>query len=91
MLEIAAGRVSIECAEEPVECETETLVTFDPGERHSVRALADARLLLVLARWLTGRTSTDPEVAHAQHLPAKASAEPSVVRPDRTTIGMKNA
>jgi redox-sensitive bicupin YhaK (pirin superfamily) len=24
---------------------------FDPGERHTVRATADARLLLVLAPW----------------------------------------
>jgi hypothetical protein len=59
-----------------VECETGTLVTFDPGERHSVRALADARLLLVLAPWLAARNSTQEEVAHAEHLPANASAEP---------------
>jgi redox-sensitive bicupin YhaK (pirin superfamily) len=26
-------------------------VVFDPGERHSVRATSDARLLLVLAPW----------------------------------------
>jgi quercetin dioxygenase-like cupin family protein len=28
-----------------------TLVIFDPGERHEVRATTDARLLLVLAPW----------------------------------------
>jgi quercetin dioxygenase-like cupin family protein len=28
-----------------------TLVIFDPGERHEVRAVSDARLLLVLAPW----------------------------------------
>ena len=27
------------------------VVVFDPGERHSVRAVGDARLLLVLAPW----------------------------------------
>ena len=27
------------------------LVIFDPGERHEVRAMTDARLLLVLAPW----------------------------------------
>jgi len=27
------------------------LVIFDPGERHEVRAVSDARLLLVLAPW----------------------------------------
>jgi hypothetical protein len=26
-------------------------VIFDPGERHEVRAVSDARLLLVLAPW----------------------------------------
>jgi quercetin dioxygenase-like cupin family protein len=28
-----------------------TAAVFDPGERHSVRATSDARLLLVLAPW----------------------------------------
>jgi quercetin dioxygenase-like cupin family protein len=28
-----------------------TYVVFDPGERHEVRAVTDARLLLVLAPW----------------------------------------
>ena len=28
-----------------------SLVIFDPGERHEVRATTDARLLLVLAPW----------------------------------------
>jgi quercetin dioxygenase-like cupin family protein len=28
-----------------------TLVIFDPGERHEVRATTDARLLLLLAPW----------------------------------------
>jgi quercetin dioxygenase-like cupin family protein len=78
VLEVVAGRVSIECSGETMECETGTLVTFDPGEQHSVRALADARLLLLLAPWLAARDSTQAEVAHAQHLPANASAEPIV-------------
>lgn len=76
VLEVIAGRVSIDCAEETVECETGTLVTFDPGEQHAVRALTDARLLLVLAPWLAARNRTEAEVAHARHLPVNASAEP---------------
>jgi quercetin dioxygenase-like cupin family protein len=76
VLEVVTGRASIECTGETVECETGTLVTFDPGEQHSVRALADERLLLVLAPWLAARTSTEAEVAHARHLPANASADP---------------
>jgi hypothetical protein len=34
-----------------VECEAGTLVTFDPGERHALRGLDGARLLLTLAPW----------------------------------------
>lgn len=76
VVEVIAGRVSIESSEETVECETGTLVTFDPGERHTVRALADARLLLLLAPWPAAEHSTESEKAHDQHLPANAVTEP---------------
>jgi quercetin dioxygenase-like cupin family protein len=79
VLEVVAGRASVECSGETVECEAGTLVTFDPGELHSVRALADTRLLLLLAPWLAVRDSTEAEVAQAQHLPANASADPMEV------------
>jgi len=78
VLEVVAGRAAIQCAGETAECETGTLVTFDPGEPHSVRALADTRLLLLLAPWLSAQDSTPAEVAHAHHLPANASVEPIV-------------
>ena len=51
VVEVVAGRVSVECSGETVDCDTGTLVTFDPGEHHKVRALADSRLLLLLAPW----------------------------------------
>lgn len=76
VLEVIAGRVSIECSSEAVECQAGTLATFDPGELHSVRALTDARLLLVLAPWLAARNGTAADLAHAAHLPANALAEP---------------
>jgi quercetin dioxygenase-like cupin family protein len=77
VVEVVAGRVSIECSGETADCDTGTLVTFDPGEHHKVRALADARLLLILAPWPalkhnSSRAGTD----HDQHLPANAVAEP---------------
>lgn len=65
VLEVLAGRVSIESAGENAECETGTLVTFDPGEHHTIRALADAQLLLLLAPWPAG-----------ERLPANAAVEP---------------
>lgn len=75
VVEVVAGRVLIECSEETVECETGTLVTFDPGEQHTVRALADARLLLLLAPWPAADHGT-AEQGDGQRLPANAMAEP---------------
>jgi hypothetical protein len=59
-----------------VECETGTVVTFDPGERHALRGLDDARLLLVLAPWPAEGHNAATEHEHDQHLPANATAEP---------------
>ena len=74
VLEVVSGRVSIECVAETVECDAGTLVTFEPGERHTVRALADARLLLLLAPWLAENGAV-PGTGH-DRLPANAVSEP---------------
>jgi quercetin dioxygenase-like cupin family protein len=76
VVEVVAGRVSIECSGETADCDTGTLVTFDPGEHHKVRALADARLLLILAPWPALKHNSRAENDHDQHLPANAVAEP---------------
>jgi quercetin dioxygenase-like cupin family protein len=73
VIEVVHGRVSIESARETAECGQGTLVTLDPGERHAVRCLEEARLLLVLAPW--------PAAGHAaewdeEHVPANATVEP---------------
>jgi hypothetical protein len=53
------------------------VVTFDPGERHSVRALEDSGLLLLLAPWPASAHYTDSgELHHAQQLPPNASVDP---------------
>jgi quercetin dioxygenase-like cupin family protein len=86
VVEIVDGRVSIESSGETVECESGMLVTFDPGEHHSVRALVDARLLLLLAPWPAATHNTEAEKEHDQHLPANAVAEPMApheATPDR--------
>ena len=59
-----------------MDCDTGTLVTFDPGEHHKVSALADARLLLILAPWPALKHNSKAEEDHDQHLPANAVAEP---------------
>lgn len=66
---VVAGRVRIESPAETAECEAGALVVFEPGERHRVVALADARLLLVLAPWPGSEHSSD-------HLPPNATAYP---------------
>jgi quercetin dioxygenase-like cupin family protein len=76
VVEVVAGRVSVESSGETVDCDTGTLVTFDPGEHHTVRALADARLLLILAPWPALNHNSKAEKGHDQHLPANAVAEP---------------
>jgi quercetin dioxygenase-like cupin family protein len=89
VVEVVAGRVSIESSGKTVECESGTLVTFDPGEHHSVHALVDARLLLLLAPWPAATHNTEAEKEHGQHLPANAVAEPippDEAMPDRIDI-----
>jgi quercetin dioxygenase-like cupin family protein len=46
VVEVVFGSVVIQLSSDAVECSAGTVVTFDPGEHHAVRALADARLLL---------------------------------------------
>ncbi len=76
VVEVLSGRVSIESSGETVDCETGTLLTFDPGELHTVHALADARLLLLLAPWPGTQHNTEAQKGHDQHLPVNAVTEP---------------
>lgn len=50
-LVVLDGEVEVEAGEERVSGGRGLLAEFAPGERHEVRATADARLLLVLAPW----------------------------------------
>jgi quercetin dioxygenase-like cupin family protein len=75
VVQVISGRVAIDAAGDTTECQTGTLVTFDPGERHAVRGLEDARLLLMLAPWPAADHTTEGE-SHTQHLPANATSEP---------------
>ena len=74
VVEVVSGRVSIETAEETVTCEAGSLVTFEPGERHAVHGLDDARILLLLAPWPAVGHNDSSEAPHDQHLPANATA-----------------
>ncbi len=76
VVQVVSGRIVIEADGETAECQTGALVTFDPGERHTLRGLDDARLLLVLAPWPATVPDTPAETPDEQHLPLNATAEP---------------
>jgi quercetin dioxygenase-like cupin family protein len=76
VLHVVTGRVSIESAAGEVECGAGSLVVFEPSERHTVHALENARLLLLLAPWPAPLHYTPSEAPHAQELPANATIEP---------------
>lgn len=63
------GRADIECGGEVITATKDTVLCFDPGERHSVHAHENTRLLLVLS------TAEQSKRAHDDaHLPANATA-----------------
>lgn len=51
VIEVVSGRVRIGPPDAELDAAPGTLVTFEPGERHSVSALEPSRLLLVLTPW----------------------------------------
>jgi quercetin dioxygenase-like cupin family protein len=85
VVQLISGRVSIDASGETVDCEAGTLVTFDPCERHALRGLDAARLLLMLAPWPAAGHNLPTEQPHDQHLPVNATVEPITRRtPPRT-------
>ena len=76
LVQVVRGRVTIEASGESAESEAGTLVAFERGEQHSVRALEDSLLLLILAPWPAGDHYAAAEDAEPQHLPPNASVGP---------------
>jgi quercetin dioxygenase-like cupin family protein len=76
MLQIVSGRVSVEAGSREVECEAGTLVVFEPGERHAVRALETSRVLLLLAPWPGDGHYQAGESIDPERLPLHAQAAP---------------
>lgn len=76
VVQVISGRVVVDASGETVECETGTLLTFDPGEPHALHGLDDARLLLTLAPWPAAGHELAEEEPADQHLPVNATADP---------------
>jgi len=50
-LVVVRGSAHIEAGADAVEAGPNTLLTFEPGERHSVASADSAQILLILAPW----------------------------------------
>jgi quercetin dioxygenase-like cupin family protein len=50
-LTVVEGTARIECNGETVDADSGTLLTFEPGERHSVASDDGARIVLILSPW----------------------------------------
>jgi quercetin dioxygenase-like cupin family protein len=50
-LTVVEGSARVEAGDDVVEAGPATLLTFEPGERHSIASEGGARILLILAPW----------------------------------------
>jgi hypothetical protein len=69
---LISGRIAIDAAGETDECETGTLVTFDPGGRHALQR-STTRGYCSCSWPAAGHKAAEPAV---QHLPANPTSEP---------------
>ena len=76
VIQVVDGNVTLASGGEVAECPAGTLVVFDPGESHAVKALDDSRLLLLLAPWPAQGHDLASEEGRAEHLPANAVVDP---------------
>lgn len=70
IVQVVAGSVSFRGDGKSTTCESGTLLTFSPGERHAVQALADSRLLLLLAPWPAEGHYSDDESPNPDRIPS---------------------
>jgi quercetin dioxygenase-like cupin family protein len=76
VLEVVSGRIALAAEGRRIECEAGTLVSFEPGERRSLEALEQSRILLVLAPWPGEGHFMEGEETDPLHMPAQASVPP---------------
>ena len=61
IVQVVGGRVTFESSGATTDCPAGTLIVLEPGERHAVRGVDDARLLLLLTRWDDGVHAHEPD------------------------------
>jgi quercetin dioxygenase-like cupin family protein len=76
-LQVVSGDVIVAAGGDEISCSAGTLLVFEPGERHAVRATGGtARVLLMLAPWPGEGHYPDGAEADASLRPSRASADP---------------
>jgi quercetin dioxygenase-like cupin family protein len=76
IVQVVSGSIALTAGGEEAECGPGSLVTFAPSERHSLRAVEAARLLLLLAPWPGDGHYQPGEDANPERLPDGASVPP---------------
>jgi quercetin dioxygenase-like cupin family protein len=76
VLQVIDGRIDVVVAEATTSCDAGTLITFEPGERHAVKARGDARVLLMLSPWPGAGHFPAGAAVDAARMPANATARP---------------
>jgi quercetin dioxygenase-like cupin family protein len=77
LIQVLKGSVTCTSGVDTATCAEGTLILFEPGEPHSVRALLPTRLLLVLAPWPAPGHYEAAEGEDPHELPANATQLPS--------------
>lgn len=81
LVQVLQGSVTCMSGASAATCAEGTLIVFEPGEPHSIRALQSTRLLLMLAPWPAPGHYDDPEAVDAHALPVHATQPPRGDRP----------
>ena len=76
VISVVSGRVALGADGREIECEPGTLATFEPGERHTVRAVETSRILLLLAPWPAEGHFLAGEDADPARMPRDAATPP---------------
>jgi quercetin dioxygenase-like cupin family protein len=76
LVQVLQGSVAVTSGADTATCAEGTLVMFEPSEAHTLRALAPARLLLVLAPWPAPGHYDEAEDEDPHELPVNATQHP---------------
>lgn len=77
LVQILRGSVTCTSGAETATCTEGTLVVFEPGEPHTLRALQPTRLLLVLAPWPAPGHYAADDGDDPHELPVNATEQPA--------------